>query len=66
MREEKSVDDEEMLEKQRGKKRASFWTDLQEGWKYIARYPLVMAIMGGAIVPKLTLPRIRIHQGIII
>jgi MFS family permease len=47
MREEKSVDEDAvMLEKRRGKERVSFWTDLQEGWKYIARYPLVMAIMG--------------------
>ena len=27
-------------------KRASFWTDLREGWKYIGRYPLVAAIIG--------------------
>jgi MFS family permease len=25
---------------------AGFWLDLKEGWKYIARYPLVAAIMG--------------------
>lgn len=28
------------------KKRQSFWIDLQEGWKYIARHPLVAAIIG--------------------
>jgi MFS family permease len=28
------------------KKRPRFWTDLQEGWKYIARHPLVAAIIG--------------------
>jgi MFS family permease len=28
------------------KKRPRFWTDLQDGWKYIARYPLVAAIIG--------------------
>jgi MFS family permease len=28
------------------KKRQSFWDDLQEGWKYIARYPIVAAIIG--------------------
>jgi MFS family permease len=28
------------------KNRPRFWTDLQEGWKYIARYPLVAAIIG--------------------
>jgi MFS family permease len=33
-------------EKRAVKKRARVWTDLQEGWKYIARYPLVAAIIG--------------------
>ena len=28
------------------KKRPRFWTDLQEGWRYIARHPLVAAIIG--------------------
>lgn len=28
------------------KKRASYWADVREGWKYIARYPLVAAIIG--------------------
>src|SRR5436309_6162542 len=48
MREENSNDDEgeSVVEKRKGKERARFWTDLQEGWKYIARYPLVMALMG--------------------
>ncbi|HWT01406.1 MAG TPA: MFS transporter [Pyrinomonadaceae bacterium] len=27
-------------------KRASYWADVREGWKYIARYPLVAAIIG--------------------
>jgi MFS family permease len=27
-------------------KRASYWADVGEGWKYIARYPLVAAIIG--------------------
>ena len=27
-------------------KRASYWSDVREGWKYIARYPLVAAIIG--------------------
>ncbi len=27
-------------------KRASYWSDVREGWKYIARYPLVLAIIG--------------------
>jgi MFS family permease len=26
--------------------RASYWADVREGWKYIARYPLVLAIIG--------------------
>src|SRR5947208_2173672 len=48
MLEENNNDDESesVLEKRRGRTGASFWTDLQEGWKYIARYPLVMALMG--------------------
>lgn len=28
------------------KERASYWADVREGWKYIARYPLVAAIIG--------------------
>lgn len=28
------------------KRRPRFWTDLREGWKYIARHPLVAAIIG--------------------
>jgi MFS family permease len=33
-------------ESREAKKRRRFWTDVQEGWKFIARYPLVAAIMG--------------------
>jgi MFS family permease len=53
------IPEEEMSEEARGaeserkvereandaKGRAGFWLDLKEGWKYIARYPLVAAIM---------------------
>lgn len=47
MREESGEDDAESVSERRGgKQHPSFWTDLHEGWKYIARYPLVMAIMG--------------------
>ena len=28
------------------KKRASYWADVREGWKYIGRFPLVAAIIG--------------------
>lgn len=33
-------------ETREARKRARVWTDMQEGWKYIARYPLVAAIIG--------------------
>lgn len=46
MREETHVEDESEAENREAKRRTSFWTDLQEGWKYIARYPLVAAIIG--------------------
>ena len=29
------------------KKRQRFWTDIWDGWRYIARHPLVAAIIGG-------------------
>ncbi|HEX8843795.1 MAG TPA: MFS transporter [Pyrinomonadaceae bacterium] len=32
--------------KPESKRGLRFWSDLQEGWKYIARYPLVAAIIG--------------------
>ncbi|MDQ3817685.1 MAG: MFS transporter, partial [Acidobacteriota bacterium] len=46
MREEAVAEDESEAESRRDKKRPSFWSDLQEGWKYIGRYPLVAAIIG--------------------
>lgn len=33
-------------EKRGARKRLRVWADLQEGWKFIARYPLVAAIIG--------------------
>jgi MFS family permease len=49
MREETSGDEtEQRLEAGMSatKKRPRFWTDIQDGWKYIARHPLVAAIIG--------------------
>ena len=46
MRRETAVEDESDGESREAKRRTSFWSDLQEGWKYIARYPLVAAIIG--------------------
>jgi MFS family permease len=43
MRENGAVDNVEGGEE---KKRFHLWADIQEGWKYIARYPLVAAIIG--------------------
>ncbi len=48
MREEK-VDETDKLretEAHQAKKRPRFWTDLGEGWKYIAQHPMVAAIIG--------------------
>jgi MFS family permease len=45
MREE-SVAEKHETEFPATKKRPRFWIDLQEGWKYIARYPLIAAIIG--------------------
>ncbi|PYS50967.1 MAG: hypothetical protein DMF68_05640 [Acidobacteria bacterium] len=46
MRGETHVEDESEEESREKRRRTSFWSDLQEGWKYIARYPLVAAIIG--------------------
>ena len=48
MREEEGGEDvvDGATEKRPGKERARFWIDIQEGWKYIVRYRLVMALMG--------------------
>jgi MFS family permease len=49
MREETSNDETEQrieVGERATKKRPRFWTDLQDGWKYIARHPLVAAIIG--------------------
>ncbi|HKC65775.1 MAG TPA: MFS transporter, partial [Pyrinomonadaceae bacterium] len=46
MREEAIVEDDSEAESRGAKRRTSFWSDLQEGWKYIGRYPLVAAIIG--------------------
>ena len=48
MREEK-VDETDGLRETKTcetKNRPRFWTDLQEGWKYIAQHPMVAAIIG--------------------
>lgn len=45
-REGDALSGEEGSEQQEKKKRFRFWADIQEGWKYIARYPLVAAIIG--------------------
>jgi MFS family permease len=48
MREESVDETEHRLETEdrETKKRPRFWTDLQEGWRYIAHHPLVAAIIG--------------------
>jgi MFS family permease len=48
MREEESAETQERprMDERRAKKAPRFWIDLKEGWKYIARYPLVAGIIG--------------------
>ena len=48
MREERRTEAEVSDEavKREAKKGLRFWSDLKEGWSYIARYPLVAAIIG--------------------
>ena len=48
MREESAGETEKRLQAQERepKKRLSFWADIREGWRYIARHPLVAAIIG--------------------
>lgn len=47
MREENGQETEKRpaIEAAETKTRPGFWTDLQEGWRYIARYPLVASII---------------------
>jgi MFS family permease len=48
MREEKVVETDKLheTEARETKNRPRFWTDLGEGWKYIAQHPMVAAIIG--------------------
>jgi MFS family permease len=48
MREESSAEAGKPLEVQdrEPRKRLRFWTDIREGWRYIAQHPLVAAIIG--------------------
>jgi MFS family permease len=48
MREESSDETEQRLrpEERVAKNRPRFWTDLREGWQFIAQYPLVAALIG--------------------
>jgi len=48
MKEEGRVEDGERFEAEggRAKKGVRFWNDLQEGWRYIAQFPLVAALIG--------------------
>lgn len=46
MKEEKRAEGGLETEKREARERLRVWADLREGWKFIARYPLVAAIIG--------------------